>query len=201
MNHDTTPDPTNITEPVMFDGALVFPASWSADDRSEFIALAEELAAEQDALHEARGEALAPTGAAAINAAKRAEIDKIRADRLAAEQAKRDADDLATLESKYGKGRVGRIPTVDGVFYLRPMAEAEIDRSEARAAGLTKIEEKLNAAKQATLGTVVHPTTPDKEARAKAATHLASYPGDWGAFFGERDRIITGLRDDLGKGA
>lgn len=195
------PDPATIAEPVLFDGAIVFPAAWSEDERLEFMALAEELTIERDALEEVRGGEQLPSAAAAMLAAKRAEVEKTRQARQAAEQAKRDEADQVLLEDKFGKGRVGRVATVSGTFFLRPMSEEESDRSEGRAQGLKRYDERVMARKQALLDCVVAVKGDPKAARARAAAHLAIYHADWIAFYIERDRLITGLKDDLeGKG-
>ena len=196
------PNPDLLTEPVVYEGQPVFPSGWSADEREEYLALVDELDVEHAALAEAKGEdAPAPSPAAAALAAKRLELDALRDARKAAEQQRADDEVFATLEAKHGKSRVGRIPTVSGTFFLRPVGEDELDKSEERAAALKSERERIQVGKQMTLDTVVHSTLPQKEVRARAAKHLADYPGDWMAFFNERSRLVRGVKDDAGKGA
>lgn len=196
----TAPDPDKLNEPVLFEGKPIFPSAWSSEEREEYLALVEELDVETAALEEAKGIAPTPSPAAKALAAKRAEVEAAREARLEAESARAEEEDFAALEVTYGKGRVGRLRTVSGTFFMRPLSEAEVDKSEARAAALTKADERISVGKQMTLDTIVHPRLPQKEQRAKAASHLAAYPADWTAFFRERDRLISGVKEDAGKG-
>jgi len=146
------------------------------------------------AVHEQRAQfaALAATRAAA------AALPPSAADILAAEEealakeAAREAGEKAWTDAlaKYGKGRVGRIATVDGLVVMRVATGAENDTNVNRI-GSAPEGMRTAIAKECTLDGVVYPT------RDRAREICERWPGVWLKMYELRDALMSGEESAL----
>lgn len=144
--------------------------------------------------------------------ARKAAIEAERATRAAAESIPPSPEDvlreeeaeLARMEreevdakawrdalAKYGKGRVARIQTPDGLVILRTMTLQEQDANGHRVAALDDDVQRTMIARDATLDTVVHPS---KESVRNITTR---FPGLWVRMYAARDALAVGEADEL----
>jgi hypothetical protein len=172
-----------------------FPPTWTSEAQAEFLEAQAELDAEL--AFEAEAKAAQEAHDADPSTAIEAMRATVRAKREARELAERTrADDavFASLEEKHGKGRVGRVETVDGAILMRPETEMEMDAAMIRAGaeGMSVLDQEKTL-RAAILATIEHP------ARGKVERTLSTYPLLWGAVVKERDRLISGVREAVQK--
>ena len=107
------------------------------------------------------------------------------------EREEADAKAWRAALSKYGKGRVVRIQTPDGLLVMRAMTLQEQDAGAVRIGGIEDDMQRQIAAREVTLDYVVHP------AREKAAATTTRYPGLWVRLYAARDALAVGEADSL----
>jgi hypothetical protein len=172
-----------------------FPAAWSAEAQADWLEAQAELERELAIETEARAaeEAREADPHTLIEAMRETTRQKREARELA-ERTRADDAVAHTLEEKHGKGRVGRVETVEGAILMRPATETEMDAAALRASkdGLSALDQE-KIFRSAILATVEHP------ARSKVDATMARYPGLWPKVIAERDRLISGVRSDLEK--
>ena len=132
---------------------------------------------------------------AAARAAVEADPDELvrraQADAERARREAREAKEFEAAETKYGRGRVAMVRTVEGAIIFRAMTLEETDAAELRAATLQNIAERTTVHREAFLDTVEYPSKDEVRARTRR------YPGLWGVLYPTRDRMITGVEEDL----
>lgn len=172
-----------------------FPPAWSAEAQADWLEaqgeLECELAIEAADVHAA--EVLAADPRTLIEAMRETTRQKREARELA-ERTRADDAVFFSLEEKHGKGRVGRVETVDGAILMRPATETEMDAAALRASkdGLSALDQE-KIFRSAILATVEHP------ARSKVDATMSRYPGLWPKVIKERDQLISGVRAEVEK--
>lgn len=210
----TTADlsPPDLTAPALVDGRWAYPAAWTTEDREAWEAV------QGRKIHETkrRSDVEAKVAAAAASPAAMLAAARLEADD--AQRAREWAERRAEGEAAWQKAiatlgpRAARVELdAEGdVVVMRAMGELESDnadrRAERLAAQATKgagtpeeketraMLERTGAYLDATLATVIHPT------RERMKEIFARYPLFRPLVYGERDRLIMGLRSDRGKG-
>lgn len=156
-----------------------------ADDRvrGRLLAVHEQRAQLAAAAATRAAAAALPPSAAALLAAEEEALAK-EAEREAGEKAWADA--LA----KHGRGRVGRIATVDGAIVMRVATGAENDANVNRI-GSAPEGLRTSVAKECTLDGVVYPSS------ARAREICERWPGVWLKMYELRDALMSGEEDAL----
>jgi len=123
--------------------------------------------------------ALLPQGPDALLKAEQEALKKLERD---------EADAVAWIGAlgKYGKGRVGKLTTSEGMIILRVMTEAELDAGAARVGPLQGNAQVTIVYRELALDQVVHPT------RDRVREMCAARPGIWNQIYQLRDALADG---------
>lgn len=142
----------------------------------------EQAAAELDTIEAAR---------AALAAAPDEQVRQLQAE---AERLRREAAEARLFEeaeAKHGRGRVAMVRTVEGAIIHRALTLAETDATELRAAALTNGAERNAVHRDLLLASILHP------ARSEVMQRTERYPALWEILYASRDRLITGVEEDI----
>ncbi len=209
-------DPKTISAPTLHEGKWVYPESpaWSDADRQAWEAVQGRKLHETKLLEAAEEKATADaTSPAALLLAARLDADEAQRAREAAERAVEGERAWKAALDAHG-ARVARIDTAEGdVIVMTAMTDKESDKADQRAESLAAaavralperatpeqreaaaMAQRTGAYLDATLDKVAHPR------RERVKELLARYPLLRGRLYGERDKLILGIRTDAGKG-
>ena len=149
----------------------------------------------QIAEREAQLTAAAATREAAAKLPPSPEQLLAEAEEALAKEQRTEADAAAweAARAKYGKGRVGKIPTVDGAIIMRVPTIAEKDAAGIRLEGVPEgqVGTRVAVAREASLDLVIHPS------RDVARALCDRWPGVWMKLYELRDALCSGEEDAL----
>lgn len=156
--------------------------------------LPENIAARLKQIEEQRAQLAAAAATRAVAAALPPSPEQLlrEAEEALAREQRQEADAAAWADAltKYGRGRCGRIATVDGAIVMRVATGAESDAASARVSGAPDAQ-RVAVARECTLDLVVHPS------RDKARAICDRWPGVWLKCYELRDALASGEENAL----
>lgn len=115
------------------------------------------------------------------------------AEALLAREQRDEADESAWSAAlqKYGKGRVGRIRTLDGAIVLRATTAIEYDETGRRVSAFDDAARRSAVVKEAAIDGAVHPS------KDVLRAILDKYPALWNRMYELRDALMEGVENEL----